>query len=228
MKIVETFLSIAGEGQLIGQPSVFIRAFGCDYACRGCDTDYAKVGAYKELTPDEIVEQVIELSSGEPILVTLTGGNPCLQDFSEVILQLHGRNYPVAVETQGSIACSWLGDLDFLTLSPKSASSGNMTNFAQVVGCIESFGKTRGDVICVKIVIADAGDLDYAQSMFSELSAYMPYSRISQVVQPFNGSTNPHLAELQQNYARLVEVVLKRKMFNVRVLPQMHRFGGLR
>jgi 7-carboxy-7-deazaguanine synthase len=41
MLIAEIFYSIQGEGTLVGVPSVFIRASGCNLRCRWCDTPYA-------------------------------------------------------------------------------------------------------------------------------------------------------------------------------------------
>ena len=38
LKIVEIFRTIQGEGILQGQPSVFIRLYGCNLSCNWCDT----------------------------------------------------------------------------------------------------------------------------------------------------------------------------------------------
>ncbi len=72
--------TIQGEGPLIGRPTVFVRTGGCDYRCTWCDTLYAVLPAYRNewalMTPADIMARVEELAGGNPVLVSLSGGNP--------------------------------------------------------------------------------------------------------------------------------------------------------
>src|SRR5262249_17228736 len=75
--------TIQGEGPLIGRPTVFVRTGGCDYRCSWCDTLYAVLPEYRDewtpMTPRAIMARVNELAGGEPVLISLSGGNPALQ-----------------------------------------------------------------------------------------------------------------------------------------------------
>ncbi|HLN46989.1 MAG TPA: 7-carboxy-7-deazaguanine synthase QueE, partial [Magnetospirillaceae bacterium] len=44
LRVNETFLSVQGEGSMIGTPSLFIRLDGCPLRCAWCDTPYALEG----------------------------------------------------------------------------------------------------------------------------------------------------------------------------------------
>jgi len=81
--------TIQGEGPLVGRPTVFVRTGGCDYRCTWCDTLYAVLPEYRGewtlMTPAAIMARVDELAGGEPVLVSLSGGNPALQPLAPLI-----------------------------------------------------------------------------------------------------------------------------------------------
>ena len=68
LRISEIFgPTIQGEGALIGKPTVFVRAGGCDYRCSWCDTLYAVDSQFRKdwtpMTTDEVWVQVQKLSN---------------------------------------------------------------------------------------------------------------------------------------------------------------------
>ena len=134
LRIAEIFgPTIQGEGAVIGVPTVFVRAGGCDYRCSWCDSLHAVDSKYRHdwtrMSAQDIVAKVEQLSGGEPLTISLSGGNPAIQDFSSLISLGKDRGYGFAMETQGSVAQDWFRELSMLILSPKPPSSGETVDW---------------------------------------------------------------------------------------------------
>jgi 7-carboxy-7-deazaguanine synthase len=120
VKVSEIFYSIQGEGKLIGVPSVFVRASGCNLRCSWCDTPYASWEPEGEdVSIDRIVEQVA--SSGARHVV-ITGGEPMIMpDIEPLAGALKERGFHITIETAATV---WKPvTLDLASLSPKLANS---------------------------------------------------------------------------------------------------------
>lgn len=120
MRIAEIFYSIQGEGMLVGTPSVFVRASGCNLRCAWCDTPYASwTPEGEDWPPPAIVEQVTRYPADH---VVLTGGEPMIMpDIVELSQSLRRAGLHITVETAGTafqpVAC------DLMSISPKLANS---------------------------------------------------------------------------------------------------------
>jgi 7-carboxy-7-deazaguanine synthase len=120
LKIAEIFYSIQGEGSLVGVPSVFIRASGCNLRCSWCDTPYTSwrpEGA--ELPLDRIVDQVKAHPARH---VVVTGGEPLIApEIVPLTERLRGLGRHITIETAGTayepVAC------DLMSISPKLSNS---------------------------------------------------------------------------------------------------------
>ncbi|MEP0072738.1 MAG: 7-carboxy-7-deazaguanine synthase QueE [Marinomonas sp.] len=211
--------TIQGEGALIGKPTVFVRTGGCDYRCSWCDTLHAVDKKYKndwlEMSAEAVFHQVEVLSGGKPILVTLSGGNPAIQDLSELIELGKAKGYTFAMETQGSVSAPWFTSLDYLTLSPKPPSS--KMKFDQI-RFDTSLHNAQGAEISLKIVIANSEDLEWA----GEIKAHYP--NLPLYLQPCNLELEdaPSLKTLTTKTLNLVDEVIQRGWFDATVLPQLH------
>ncbi len=223
LRIVEIFgPTIQGEGVLIGEPTVFIRAGGCDYRCSWCDSLHAVDSAHRHtwlpMQPEEIWQQVTDLSGGRPLTISISGGNPAIQNFAPVIALGKPTGYRFACETQGSIAKPWFADLDTLVLSPKPPSSGETTDWAAFDACLAAAG--QGPTTVLKIVIFDDIDYDWAKSAADR------YPQLSLYLQPGNPEVDPDMpVETQDTLDRLLWLVEKTTAdgwFTPRILPQLH------
>ncbi|MEE9317840.1 MAG: 7-carboxy-7-deazaguanine synthase [Rhodospirillales bacterium] len=131
----EIYLTLQGEGRNTGRPAVFCRFAGCnlwsgreedreDASCRFCDTDFVGTngpggGVFE--TADALARAVAGAWRGngkaKPFVVC-TGGEPLLQLDKSLIDALHGLDFEVAVETNGTLPPP--RGLDWVTVSPKA------------------------------------------------------------------------------------------------------------
>ncbi|WP_108500430.1 7-carboxy-7-deazaguanine synthase QueE [Paracoccus indicus] len=231
LRIAEIFgPTIQGEGALIGEPTVFIRAGGCDYRCSWCDSMHAVDSAFRDtwapMEPAQIWQQVRDLSGGVPLTVSISGGNPAIQDFAPVIAMGKAQGYRFACETQGSVARPWFADLDMLVLSPKPPSSDQVVDWEAFDACVQA-GRDAGQTV-MKIVIFDDRDYAWAQD------AAVRYPDLPLYLQPGNPEVDPDVPVAAQDVADrllwLVEKVTADRWFRPRVLPQLHvmLWGNLR
>lgn len=212
--------TIQGEGALIGQPTVFVRTGGCDYRCSWCDTLHAVESRFRhewmDMSAEEIFENVQALSNNNPLMVSLSGGNPAIQNLGSLIKKGKESGYKFALETQGSVAQDWFADLDILTLSPKPPSSGMETNYEKLSECIKM--ANNGQLIVLKIVIFDETDYTYARKLHEK------YPDIPFYLQPGNLQTQgpADLEDLNKRMLWLIDRAIKDCWFDVSILPQLH------
>ncbi len=168
---------IQGEGALIGRPTVFVRTGGCDYRCSWCDTLYAVLPSFRSewrrMNAREIMDEVAILSSGHPILITLSGGNPALQSLDSLLDLGRERGYAFALETQGSVARAWFSKLKYLILSPKPPSSRMATDWDALGECLAAGMSAE---VIFKIVVFDEADYGFARHVharFPDVAMYL-------------------------------------------------------
>jgi 7-carboxy-7-deazaguanine synthase len=212
LKINEIFGPvIQGEGPVIGWPSMFIRAQGCDFRCSWCDTGYAfdsKDGT--EMSNQEIFDQ-LKNSAGDCRVVTLTGGNPVLQDFSELIEALHKDGWTVVLETQGTVFSEWVQECDIVVVSPKPPSSKMPMDQTKLRAYMEI------PHVSLKIVVFDEADFEFAMDLHER------YEYHSMYLQPGNMIGVVNQSSLINKLKWLSQKVLTTPgMLDTTILPQLH------
>ena len=132
--VKEIFYTLQGEGALTGRPAVFCRFAGCnlwsgreedraDAACAFCDTDFVGLdgeggGRYRDAA--QLADRIASEwpPGGAARFVVCTGGEPMLQLDPPLIEALHGRDFVIAIETNGTIAVP--PEIDWVCVSPKA------------------------------------------------------------------------------------------------------------
>lgn len=150
IKVSEIFLSIQGEGQYTGAPSVFVRTIGCTLRCCWksqltgkvslCDTPYTSHRCEEPTysTTTEVLDVIKQILTENPKVehVVFTGGEPLIyQDAlynimealnSWVVNMSDDRTMLIyTVETNGTIELTsdFEHDIDLISLSPKLPNS---------------------------------------------------------------------------------------------------------
>lgn len=145
------YLTIEGEGRLVGRLAIFMRLFGCNLTCRGwasidapwgCDT-YLSWNKKNKWTFEEIFrfyeeQKFIDLFKAHKVIWKLTGGEPLLrQDPLFAFLSAFVERYQTLVsidwETNATIMprSYWLKNVGILfkemswTSSPKLSTNGD-------------------------------------------------------------------------------------------------------
>jgi 7-carboxy-7-deazaguanine synthase len=120
MKLSELFYSVQGEGKLMGVPSVFVRASGCNLRCTWCDTPYASWTPEGEDVPvDQILARVREFPARH---VVITGGEPMIMpDIAALCSAIKGAGAHITIETAATVFERV--EMDLASISPKLANS---------------------------------------------------------------------------------------------------------
>ena len=100
LKLTETFVSIQGEADSVGWPTLFIRLTGCPLRCVYCDTQYAFYGGDWRTVPE-----LLEVARGSGVRhVCVTGGEPLAQKSClELLTALCDAGFAVSLETSGAM-----------------------------------------------------------------------------------------------------------------------------
>lgn len=220
MKINEIFYSIEGEGIRAGHPCVFIRTFGCNLNCSYCDSQYACKGDdYTEMSILDILEEVKKYNTK---YVTITGGEPLIQDkeeMSSLISSLLSLSYYVNIETNGAVDLNYYNKLRFnkvhninqgqfiFTMDWKSDSCGmskfmNKDNLSYLTIC---------DVL--KFVVGSEHDLIQMKELLQS-DEYL-YSKVNIFVSPVFGKIDTK---------DIVKFITENDLDEVRLQLQIHKF----
>lgn len=193
MNIHSIFQSINGEVCDAHQGSVctFIRFQGCNLKCKWCDTPSSRpVTYFNQRTPKEMVEFLTRPAAPNTTNITITGGEPFLQEedeFMELICLLLKENKKISIETNGSII--WSPQIDSykpevsIVMDIKPPSSKIPKAFTYLKTAI-SLVMTLREHDWVKFPIQDETDYTFAKNIIKEKDiwakiAFSPVSPLS-------------------------------------------------
>lgn len=159
LKLTEIFLSLQGEAESAGWPTVFVRLTGCPLRCSYCDTAYAFHGG-QWWDIDAILAEVARHGVRH---VCVTGGEPLAQKRCLRLLeQLCDAGYDVSLETSGALDIAEVDPrvsrvLDIKTPASQEAARNRWENLPLL---------TARDQI--KFVLCGRADYDWARAIVAE------------------------------------------------------------
>lgn len=242
--IHSVFASIQGEGTRIGESHLFVRFCGCNLRCLYCDTPEAmsttrfariirRETETRHANPISVSDMVeitrSYLSVNRINAISLTGGEPLMSvDFiCEFVEALGEGNPPILLETNATLVPELRKVLPYINIVSadwKSANTG-VENIDEEVTL--EFLKTASGFAetFLKIPISESISEDYVSDVVSRVRNKAPLVR-EFILQPI---TNPK-GRLIVGEAKLhmLHQAALRICPSVRVIPQMHKFMGIR
>lgn len=159
LKLTEIFLSIQGEADSVGWPTVFVRLTGCPLRCQYCDTEYAFYGgAWHEL--DAVLAEVKKFGVHH---VCVTGGEPLAQKGClQLLASLCEAGYSVSLETSGAMDITAVDSRVNRVVDIKTPGSGEVArNRWENLDALQARDQ-------LKFVICDRADYEWSREVLRD------------------------------------------------------------
>ena len=163
LRITEIFLSLQGEANTVGKPTVFVRLTGCPLRCHYCDSAYAFSGG-------ELIEEadILNTVKGFGVQhVTVTGGEPLAQPGAlSLMVALADAGLSVSIETSGALSVAEVDPRVVKVLDLKTPGSGEVQrNLWENMRHLNAHDQ-------IKFVVCDRADYDWARMRCDEHNFY--------------------------------------------------------
>ena len=235
--VLEIFSSVQGEGKYLGCRQIFVRLADCNLNCAYCDTDFSRADFCRietsagsmifrdeknPLEAAQVVEVIKNFSGDVPTqAVSFTGGEPLLhwQFVRDVATVIKNFGMKIFLETNGTLPDALekiLPVIDIISMDIKLGQN--------LFALHEKFLRlAHGKDLCVKIVVANETPAEEFLAAI-DLVARVD-KKIFLILQPVTPTKNVGAASAEKILS--FQAAALRKIKNVRVIPQTHKFINL-
>ena len=209
-QLAEHFISINGEGRCAGELALFLRFAGCNLRCDWCDTAWAcgKDAPCEAVGLPRLMKIAEDAAAQGVRNVTLTGGEPLLQEGIGELIHSLGRKLGLRteIETNGAVPLApFIKEAGGVYTMDYKLPSSKMERFM----CTENFALLR-EWDCVKFVCGSRADVFRAKEIAEQFQPRCPL-----YLSPVFGRIDP---------AEIVEIMKEQHMGNFRLQLQLHKF----
>lgn len=225
-RISEIFKSIQGEGIYLGVLQVFVRFFGCQLACKMCDTPQGKDLSYgfKEYALNDLLSEVSDMAR-DIHSVSLSGGEPLEQkDFLiQFLPRLKKKGLKTYLETNGVLPQNLkdvISSIDIIAMDMKLPSATGQKPFWEEHASFLDIAKQKE--VFIKSVVTlgvDLKDVAHAAKLASKTNRGIVF-----ILQPNYFELSPALLEK----CRQAHQTALQHLDDVRIIPQLHKHLGIR
>jgi len=236
VNIVEIFSSIQGEGLYIGCRQIFIRFAGCNLSCKYCDTVHKATASFKvhfddgtvleEPNPikiDRLIEIILKFNLNAHHSISLTGGEPLLHSgFLENFLCQLKKLFSIKIflETNGVLHSNLrqvIDYIDIVSMDIKIPSTYGSEPLWESHAAFIELCLANNKELYTKIVVSNLTTFEELELVAEKLN----YKHIPLIIQPISTINQAELISGKKLLAIQAELL---KYFDVRVIPQTHKF----
>lgn len=238
--VIEIFSSVQGEGKYLGCRQIFVRLADCNLNCAYCDTNFQRAEFCKvetaagsmnfrdvknPLDAAQVADIVKNFCDDVPTqAVSFTGGEPLLhwQFVREVATIIKNFGAKIFLETNGTLPDELekiSNAVDIISMDIKLPSIGR--NLFDVHKKFLTIAREKD--LYVKIVVADSSTREEFLSAIELVANIDP--KILLIIQPVTPVAGVHSASAEKILSFQAEAL--RRLQNVRVIPQTHKFINL-